>query len=203
MPPSDTRVDPRVAARGEARSEARAALRAPAAGPVPRQIPGARADGDDAQMRALTLLTNRTSTRTSATGGPALPLRDGVRVYLEGLEDTAAAAEYAQPVADPAEAEVAVLRIDCPAPDGITDDDTDRVLDIAAAVPTIVVLRIEGTSPAPEFTGNCAALLADRGASDRMVLDVVFGRHAPLGRLAFPIGPAQDPDFPAGFGLSY
>lgn len=158
--------------------------------------------GTDTDLRALTLATNRTSTRTSATGGPALPLRDGVRVYLEGLAASAAAA-YAQPVDDLAEAEVAVLRVAAAAGTGTTDEDTDRVLDIAAAVPTIVVLRVEGPCPAPEFTDNCAAILIDLGAPDQTVLDVVFGRHAPLGRLPFPLGPAEDPEFPRDFGLSY
>ncbi|HSA52103.1 MAG TPA: hypothetical protein VLH10_18605 [Yinghuangia sp.] len=172
-------------------------------------VPSARAggapaaeSGSDAELRALTLLTNRTSTRTSASGGPALPLRDGVRVYLEGLPDTAAAA-YAHPVADLAEAEVAVLRVDAPQGTGITDDDTDRVLDIAAAVPTVVVLHVDGPCPAPEFTDDCAALLVDLGAADQTVLDVVFGRHAPLGRLVFPLGAPHEPEFPAGFGLAY
>lgn len=172
-------------------------------------VPSARVGGvpaapaaADAELAALTLLTNRTSTRTSASGGPALPLRDGVRVYLEGLPDDAAAA-YAQPVAELAEAEVAVLRVDAPRGTGIADADADRVLDIAAAVPTIVVLHVEGPCPAPEFTDDCAALLVDLGARDQTVLDVVFGRHAPLGRLVFPLGAPHEPEFPAGFGLAY
>jgi beta-glucosidase len=161
----------------------------------------------DTELRALTLLTNRTSSRTSASGGPALPMRDGVRVYLEGLSEDAAAA-YARPVAELAEAEVAVLRVAAAgaadgAAGGVGEDDTDRVLDIAASVPTVVVLRAVGPCPAPEFTDNCAALLVDLGAPDRTVLDVVFGRHAPLGRLPFPVGAAQDPEFPEGFGLAY
>ncbi|WP_436772414.1 hypothetical protein [Yinghuangia sp. YIM S09857] len=176
---------------------------APATPPEPADTADtAGSAGTDAELRALTLATNRTSTRTSATGGPALPLRDGVRVYLEGLP-AAAASAYAQPVDDLAEAEVAVLRVAAAAGTGTTDEDTDRVLDIAAAVPTIVVLRVEGPCPTPEFADNCAALLIDLGAPDQTVLDVVFGRHAPLGRLPFPLGPAEDPEFPQDFGLTY
>ena len=62
------------------------------------------------------------------------------------------------------------------------------------------------------------ALLASFGAGDRAVLDVVFGRHAPTGRLPFELPSsmgavrAQKPDvpcdsdsplFPFGHGLGY
>ncbi|MDI2128286.1 hypothetical protein [Yinghuangia seranimata] len=195
------RTGPRVAGprAGDAYEVARAPRELP--GPARRlTVPAGRveASGTDAELRALTLLTNRTSTRTSATGGPAIPLRDGVRVYLEGLPNGSAGA-YAQVVAELAEAEVAVLRV-AAAPDA---DAVDRVLDIAATVPTIVVLRLDGPDPVPEFADQCAALLADRGAGDQTVLDVVFGRHAPLGRLPFDLPAVDGPGYDAGFGLSF
>ncbi|MGW0658656.1 hypothetical protein [Streptodolium elevatio] len=197
--PDDARTG-RVPAPSRPRMERRTEPRD--ASPPQADPPHPDSAGTDTELRSLTLATNRTSTRTSATGGPALPLRDGVRVYLEGLAASAASA-YATPVDDLAEAEVAVLRVAAAAGTGTTEEDTDRVLDIAAAVPTIVVLRVEGPCPAPEFADNCAALLIDLGAPDRTVLDVVFGRHAPLGRLPFPLGPAEDPEFPQDFGLGY
>jgi beta-glucosidase len=158
--------------------------------------------GSAAELRALTLLANRTSSRTSATGGPALPLRDGVRVYLEGLPETAAA-PYAQVVDDPAEAEVAVVRVRL-TPRTDHAEDVDRVLDLAATVPTMAVLQLDAPLPVPEFADDCAALLVDLGATAETVLEVVFGRHAPLGRLPFAL-PAtpESAGYAEGSGLSY
>lgn len=176
--------------------------------PSPDTHVGSRA-GSVEDPGALVLLANRTSSRTSATGGPALPLRDGVRVYFEGLAD-AAADRYAQVVASPEEAEVAVLRA---APDRHNRwpaDDVDRVLDLAATVPTIVVLRLTGPVPVPEFAADCAAVLVDLGVGDATVAEVVFGRHAPSGHLPFALpnpdgddGTAPADGYPAGFGLTY
>ena len=70
----------------------------------------------------------------------------------------------------------------------------------------------------PELAEACAAVVAMFGASDEAVLDVLFGRAAPEGRLPFELpssmeaARAQHPDlprdsenplFPFGHGLSY
>ncbi|MGA4541817.1 glycoside hydrolase family 3 C-terminal domain-containing protein [Uniformispora flossi] len=176
--------------------------------PSPDTHAGSRA-GSVEDPGALVLLANRTSSRTSATGGPALPLRDGVRVYFEGLPD-AAADRYAQVVASPAEAEVAVLRAIPDRHNRWPADDVDRVLDLAATVPTIVVLQLAGPAPVPEFAGDGAAVLVDLGVADTTVAEVVFGRHAPGGHLPFALpnpdgddGTAPGDGYPAGFGLTY
>lgn len=177
--------------------------------PCPDTQAGPRAGAVD-EPRALALLVNRTSSRTSATGGPALPLRDGVRLYVEGLPD-AGADRYAQVVDSPAEAEVAVLRVAPGADRRWGADEVDRVFDLAATVPTVVLLRLDAPAAVPEFAASCAAVLVDLGAADATVAEVVFGRHAPAGRLPFALpadasetdGTAADGGHPAGFGLSY
>ena len=70
----------------------------------------------------------------------------------------------------------------------------------------------------PEIAAASAALLANFGASDAAVLDVIFGRHAPSARLPFELPSSmaavreQKPDlpydsekplFPFGHGLTY
>ena len=70
----------------------------------------------------------------------------------------------------------------------------------------------------PELAAACAGLLASFGAADEAILDVVFGRFAPTGRLPFELPSSMDavrrqlpdvpydsesPLFPFGFGLSY
>jgi beta-glucosidase len=62
------------------------------------------AGGADAQRRAYTLLTNHDQ---------VLPLRKGRRIYLEGVSEEVASA-YGEVVADPADADVALLRLKAP-----------------------------------------------------------------------------------------
>lgn len=67
-----------------------------------------REAGLAAQRASLTLLTNR-FTET----GPLLPLRKNIRLYTEGVAEEAVTA-FAIPVSSPAEADVALLRVDAP-----------------------------------------------------------------------------------------
>ena len=70
------------------------------------------------------------------------------------------------------------------------------------AIPTIVVIHLDRPAVIPEIAEKSAALLADFGASDEAVLDVIFGRFAPAGKLPFELPSsmeavrAQKPDVP-------
>ena len=70
----------------------------------------------------------------------------------------------------------------------------------------------------PEIDAKCAALLANFGANDAAVLDIIFGRFAPGGKLPFEIPASmeavlkqkedlpydsENPLYPFGFGLTY
>ena len=70
----------------------------------------------------------------------------------------------------------------------------------------------------PEIAAESAALLANFGASDAAVLDVIFGRFAPSGKLPFELPSSMEavrkqkedvpydsehPLFPFGYGLTY
>ena len=82
----------------------------------------------------------------------------------------------------------------------------------------MLVIHLERPAVLPELVDACAAVLAVFGSSDEAVLDLVFGRARPEGRLPFELPSsmaaveAQKPDvpfdseaplFPFGFGLSY
>lgn len=152
----------------------------------------------DRDPHAVVLLTNRTSSRISTSGGPALPLRDALRVYTEHV-DPRVAARYATVVTDVADADVAVLRV--PAAHGGAE--LDRIVDIAASVPTVAVIDLFQPASISDLVGYCAALIGTRGADDEGVLDIVFGRHAPAGRLADDLLADTEPLFAVGHGLSY
>lgn len=54
-------------------------------------------------------------------------------------------------------------------------------------MPTVVDVFLERPAVLPEVAAAAAALLADFGASDEAVLDVVFGRARAEGRLPFEL----------------
>jgi beta-glucosidase len=153
----------------------------------------------DRDPNAVVLLTNRISSRISTSGGPALPLRDALRVYTEHV-DVEVAARYAIVVTDVADADVALLRL----PGAHGGAELDRIVDIAATVPTVAVVDLyRPTAVVADLVGYCAALLGTRGADDEGVLDIVFGRHAPAGRLSTDLPCDAEPLFETGHGLSY
>jgi len=135
-------------------------------------------------------------------------------------------------VSDLAGADVAILRLAAPYEprDGFLErffhagdlsfptEEQARLLHVLKTVPTIVVISLDRPAVIPELAADSAALLADFGASDAAVLDVIFGRVAPSGKLPFELPSSMeavrgqkedmpydsgDPLFPFGYGLSY
>ena len=181
--------------------------------------PGARSHGAD---RAFVLLGNDEG---------VLPLRGAPRVYLHGMEATDLPAGTV--VDRPADADVAVVRIQAPYEprDGnfiealfhagdlsFEPDAIAWLLELMRQVPTVVDVYLDRAAVMPEVAAGAAALLADFGATDAALLDVVFGRAAPTGKLPFELpssmesvraqlpdlpGDSGDPLFPLGHGLSY
>ncbi|GAB2965673.1 glycoside hydrolase family 3 protein [Streptomyces heilongjiangensis] len=185
-----------------------------------------RAAGASAQRRSITLLKNG-----PAADGPLLPLTGRPRLHLQGVA-AEAVGDLADVVADPRDADLAVLRLSTPHEPrpglfesffhgGRLDFPEERLKEILAlldTVRTIVVIRLERPAVIPEISDRAAALLADYGADDRAVLDVLFGRAEPGGRLPFqlprsmaevaagrPDVPQESPDplYPFGHGLAY
>lgn len=177
------------------------------------------AAGAAAQRRSLTVLTD----------GP-LPLSGRPKLYVENV-DPAVAAEYGDVVADPAEADLAVLRLRTPYEErpnlfesffhsgslAFAEPELTRVLGLLAAVPTVVCVNLERPAVLPEIAERAAALIADFGASDEALLDVAFGRAKAEGRLPFELprsmaaveaarpdvpNDTADPVFAHGHGLS-
>ena len=85
-------------------------------------------------------------------------------------------------------------------------------------VPTIVDIYLDRPAVMPEIAEACAGLVANFGASDAAVLDIIFGRFKPTATLPFELPSsmeavrAQHPDVPHdsadplfehGFGLNY
>ena len=88
----------------------------------------------------------------------------------------------------------------------------------ATGTPTVVIVNMDKPVILTEFIDGVAGVLGAFGASDRALLDVVFGKARPAGKLPFdlpsdmPSVMAQaadtpfdidDPLFKFGFGLTY
>ena len=84
--------------------------------------------------------------------------------------------------------------------------------------PTIVVIGMDRPAVIPEISAAAKGLLVEFGASDKAVMNVVFGRARPEGKLPFEMPSSmdavrkqradvpfdsEDPLYPFGFGLSY
>jgi len=186
--------------------------------------PDSVAAGLASQERAMTLLKNEDQ---------VLPIKGQSKIFVKNI-DPSVAAQYAELVATPEEADFALLRLETPwipvetknpFARGFHHGDLDfkgqakaEILDLLRRVPTIVVLYLDRPAVIPEINESAKALVADYGASDVAVLDVIFGKTDPEGRLPFELPSSmeaienqradvpydsENPLYPFGFGLSY
>lgn len=186
--------------------------------------PEFRKAGDLAQRKSIVLLKN-------GKAGETLPLRERPRIYIEGIRPEIAAL-YAEVVDHIDQADLAILRLGTPFTprEGFLERifhagtlefegaEKAHLLDVMQQKPTIVAITLDRPAVLPEIAAHSAALLADFGASDAAVLDVIFGRFNPTGKLPFEMPSSseavkrqksdlpydsEDPLFPFGHGLSY
>ncbi|MFV9426442.1 glycoside hydrolase family 3 protein [Microbacterium sp. S1037] len=156
-----------------------------------------RALGERAQARSLTVLVNE---------GGVLPLRPTGAVYVEGFR-TDDVAELGSVVTDPAEADLALVRIGAPfeprddlfleawfhqgslefAPGLVY-----RLQQIAASCPLVLVVNLDRPAILTPFVDHAAAIVADYGSSAAAVLDALTGRVPPRGRLPIEIPRSMD-----------
>ncbi|UNK70435.1 glycoside hydrolase family 3 N-terminal domain-containing protein [Microbacterium sp. H1-D42] len=149
-----------------------------------------RTAGEAAQRASITVLTN----------AGALPIARGARLYVEGI-DAEVAGAYGEVVATPAEADVAVLRLQAPFEDRgsvfenffhagsleLAPDVVAHVREVAAAVPTIVDVLADRPAVLTGISDAVAALTVNWGASSAALLDVLTGAAEAKGRLPFDL----------------
>lgn len=154
--------------------------------------------GAVAQRRSIVLLKNERS---------LLPLPAAPKLYVENM-DREVARRYGTVVDSPADAQVALVKVDAPyalhagggsffrgshegtlAYDGAENaGDLAAIKRVAAAGrPTIVCVYLERPAVLAEFIGQVDAVVAHFNSDDAALLDVVFGRHRQLGRLPFAL----------------
>jgi beta-glucosidase len=181
-----------------------------------------QARADLAQRKSIVLLKNANN---------ILPLRRGVRMYIEGIEAAVAAKYGYVSTTNPADADVCVVRVAAKNDAGYLGQNTgapltltlptEQVAQIQALMkkkPTIVVLFLERPLVVPELANESAALLATFGVSDEALFDVLMGKFNPTGKLPFEMPSSMEavraqledvpydsnaPLFKFGAGLSY
>ncbi len=181
-----------------------------------------REAGAEAQRRAAVLLANN----------GLLPLPSGARIFVDGFPRDAAAA-YGSVVDEPGDADAAIVFRNAPyEPREATfieslfhagslefpTAERDHILDIARAVPVILVVHLDRPAILTELADACAAVVGTFGASPAAILDLVFGVFSPTGKLPFELPSSmaavrrQLPDVPCdseqplfslGHGLTY
>lgn len=154
-------------------------------------------EGEDAQRRSMTLLTNKSKT---------LPLSHAdlgsKKVYVEGLKAETARARGLVLVDHPQEADVAILRLRCPYEPRsggfeahfhagsleYTDEELQRLKGVFEAVPVVVVdVYLDRPGVLTELAAQAAALMVNYGSSEHAFLDALFGDAAPEGKLPFDL----------------
>lgn len=182
-----------------------------------------REAGLQAQRRSVVLLKNDT----------VLPLNGRPKLYVENM-DTAVAAQYGDIVKKPKDADFAILRLETPheKPPGnnfierfFHQGDLDfkgkekaRILKILETTPTIVDIHLERGAVIPEIAEKSVGLLATFGVADQVLMEAVFGKFNPTGKLPLEMPSSmeavrqqkedvpfdsENPLFPFGHGLSY
>jgi beta-glucosidase len=178
----------------------------------------------DAQRKSIVLVKNDSF----------LPLKKGLKIYVENMNPAALARYGAKSVEKISDADLAIIRIKAPGQvlEGMgllgrmfNSGDLDfkgkeksKILKTIKTVPTVVDIYMDRPAVIPEIAIASKALLINFGASDEALLDIVFGRFAPYGRLPVEIPSSmsavkkqledlphdsEKPLYPFGFGLTY
>lgn len=181
------------------------------------------AEGHRAQARSITVLKN----------DGVLPLRPGTKVYLDGLDEATAHEYGAQLATDPSDADIAILRIaaayeprnnyflEATTHQGSLDypqDIVEHVASLARTVPVLLDVYLDRAAILTPLEPYAAGIVANYGASHRALLDALFNRVTPEGRLPIELPSSMDevrashpdvgsdtanPLFPVGTGLKY
>jgi beta-glucosidase len=190
--------------------------------------PEFKAAGELAQRKSIVLLKN-----DSTEKGGILPLKEGLKIFVRNI-NAKVAGKYGTVVDKPELADVAIIRLKTPTQylkgagplgrifgSGDLDfkgEEKAEIMDLLNKVPAIVDIYMDRPAVIPEIAGACKGLFADFGANDEALLDVVFGKFNPQGKLPVEMPSSMEavnsqkedvpydsekPLFPFGFGLSY
>jgi beta-glucosidase len=180
-----------------------------------------------ASMRELSLQAQHRSIVLAKNAGGALPLKAGIRLFVEGVDAGAARAAGLELVPRPADADMAVVGLRTPHEllhpghffgsryrEGRTgwqagDADLERLRTLSAQLPTVACVYLERPADVGAIEPLASAIVLHFGLQGQALFDVLAGRTRPGGRLPFDLpwtgstpGPA-DIALRRGQGLSF
>jgi beta-glucosidase len=137
-----------------------------------------------------------------------LPLKEGVKIYVEGISNLDVLNAYGEVVKDISEADIVVKRITTPWDDPKGNSMLERffrqgrlwynaeelaeISVLSDQKPTVIVAHLERPSVLTEINEMCGALMADFGTSDEVLADVLFGERTPQGKLPFELPSSKE-----------
>lgn len=182
-----------------------------------------REKGKIAQAKSMVLLKNEA----------LLPLKEGTKVYVEGMLTPEDFNRKGTLVMNPEDADVIIKRIGTPFDERdeyflesffhqgrlyYSDEEKKEILDLISQKPSIVIANLERPAILTEIAESSSALFAEFGTSDEVLVKVLFGEAKPEGKLPFELPSSweavlnqkedvpydsKDPLYPYGHGLSY
>ena len=154
--------------------------------------------GKQAQAKSMVLLKNQ----------DLLPLKEGIKIYADGMSDLKGLEKYAEVVKNPTDADVIVTRIATPwqKREGgsflenffrggrlyYSEEELGEILGLIDQKPSVVVANLYRPSVLTEINDRCGALMADFDTSDEVLADVLFGKRKPQGKLPFELPSSQE-----------
>ena len=180
--------------------------------------------GRESQRRSLVLLKNDNN---------VLPLKAGTKVYLQGF-DKAETRAYAAVSTSLEAADVIVVKLNTPYRADAGKYPMERIfhqgrldfpeeakaalLKMMQSKPTVTVINLERPAVFPEINAQSKAVVGDFSSQDGIILDLIFGKFNPTGKLPFELPSSmeavlkqkedvpydsENPLYAFGFGLSY
>ncbi len=157
--------------------------------------PAAQQAADQAQARSLVLLQNQ----------GVLPLRQGAKIWLSGVDKQAAQQAGLVVVDEPQQADIALIRTSAPFEQphrnyffgsrhhegslAFTDDNPDlqKIKQVSRVVPTIVTVYLDRPAILSNVQALSKGLIANFGVSDAVLLQKLLSQEAWRGRLPFEL----------------
>lgn len=182
-----------------------------------------RKKGKNAQGKSMVLLKNES----------ILPLTKGTKIYAYGMLEPETLNKYGTLVKKPMDADVILIRITTPFDKRsdyflerffhqgrlyYNDKEKKEILDLISQKPSIVIVNLERPAILTEIDQVSRAMLADFGTSDEVLVEVLFAKIKPIGKMPFELPSSwgavqkqfedvpydsENPLYPFGFGLSY